>query len=274
LIISTTNGHVKHIRSLIASRRKRDNERCFVVEGVRLMAEALSTGCVPEVVLYAPDQLATTNAGLHLLDQLDGLPNCYEANSRVIAAAADTVTPQGVVGVVSYPQLSPRPPGLWLVLDEVQDPGNVGTLLRSAESAGVGLVLCSQGTADVYSPKVVRSAMGAHFYLPLRSGMMWDEIAATLRDVPAIYAAVADARKPYYAVDWCEQAALIVGNEAQGICDEGLALATEMISIPMLGRVGSLNASVAGSVILFEAMRQRYATHGPTHGPAPATSHG
>ncbi len=220
------------------------------------MQEALYTGVPLQLGLYAPEQLAATAAGQHLLEQIADQSGWYAATPRVVAAAADTVTPQGLVAVASWPDLPPRP-GLTLILDAIQDPGNVGTLLRSAAAAGVGQIVCIRGTADVYSPKVVRAAMGAHFSLPLQVDRQWADLAGMPTAGTAVYAAVAQAPLPYYAVDWCRPAALIIGNEAQGISDAGLALATTLITIPMEGLVESLNAAIAGSVILFEALRQR-----------------
>jgi TrmH family RNA methyltransferase len=256
VISSTANAHVKSIRSLSADRRERQRERSFVLEGVRLVSEALHAGARPRLVLYAPEQLQQTEAGTQLLHQLDGTPGCYQATARVVSAACDTVSSQGVVAVLPWPE-QPARPGLLLVLDVVQDPGNVGTLLRSAEAAGVGQVVCSRGTADVYSPKVVRSAMGAHFYLPVHVDVNRDDLTAWLRQVPNVYAAVGSASTPYYAVDWHSPAALIIGNEAQGIDARMLALASQQIAIPMVGRTESLNAAVAGSIILFETLRQK-----------------
>ncbi|NTU80724.1 MAG: RNA methyltransferase [Chloroflexales bacterium] len=161
-----------------------------------------------------------------------------------------------VLAACAWPAHEPRP-GLRLVLDGIQDPGNVGTLLRSAEAAGVGLALCATGTADPYSPKVVRAAMGAHFSLPLRADLGWDEISLELSTCQMVFAADAEATMPYFAADWKQPAALIIGGEARGISDDGMALATHRIAIPMVGRAESLNAGVAGSVILFEALRQR-----------------
>jgi RNA methyltransferase, TrmH family len=228
----------------------------MVLEGVRLVTEALAAGAKLQLALYAAEQLARTPDGLGLLEQLDGRAGCLPASPQVVAAAADTVTPQGVVGLVAWPELAARP-GLRLVLDGIQDPGNLGTLLRSAEAAGVGEVLCAQGVADAYSPKVVRAAMGAHFALPLRIDLSWEQLGMILADAPLVYAASATASMPYYAADWRQPAALIIGSEAHGVSEAGLALTTHHISIPMLGRAESLNAAVAGSVILFEALRQR-----------------
>ncbi len=224
-----------------------------MIEGVRLVSDALAAGADVRLALYAPDQLAATSAGSALLARLQHLPRCFPATPAAVAAAADTEQPQGVVAAVAWPDLSPRP-GLRLVLDEVQDPGNVGTLLRSAAAAGVGLVLCAPGTADPFNPKVARSAMGAHFLVPLRVEE-WSAIAAVL-DGYQIYAADSNGALPYYAVDWRQPAALIIGNEAHGLSAAARALARQTITIPMIGAVESLNAGVAGSIILFEALRQ------------------
>jgi RNA methyltransferase, TrmH family len=142
------------------------------------------------------------------------------------------------------------------VLDALQDPGNVGTLLRSAEATGVRDVICLAGTADVFNPKVVRAAMGAHFRLPIVQDVDWDRVPALLV-AENVYAAVAGASMPYYAADWRQPAAVIVGNEANGVSPAGLEIATKQISIPMAAPVESLNAAVAGSIMLFEAQRQR-----------------
>jgi TrmH family RNA methyltransferase len=256
MIVSLSNSHVKHLRSLRDSAKERRSERSVILEGVRLVGDALQSGAVLQLALYAPDQLAATPAGQALLEQIAPLPGAYAATADVVARAADTRSPQGVVAAVAQPELEARP-GLRLVLDAVQDPGNVGTLLRSAEAAGVGLCLCTRGSADVFSPKVVRAAMGAHFNLPLRADVIWDDLGWELSDAPVIYAADADATMPYYAADWKQPAVLIIGSEAHGVSEAGLALATRRISIPMVGRTESLNAGVAGSIILFEALRQR-----------------
>src|SRR6266540_1259896 len=257
MIESPANVHVKRIRSLAADRKDRRRERLFVLEGVRLVADALAHGSSLDLALYAPEQLDPTAAGRSLREQLDQLPRAFPATAQVVAAASDTVHPQGVVALARWPDVEPGEPGIVLVLDAIQDPGNLGTLLRSAEAIGVAEVLCSIGTVDAYSPKVVRAAMGAHLRLALTQDLSWDETAERLAIVDHIYAADAEARMPYYAADWRQPSALIVGNEARGLSDEARALEGKPIGIPMRGRAESLNAAVAGSVILFEALRQR-----------------
>jgi RNA methyltransferase, TrmH family len=257
MIESQANPHVKHIRSLAADRKDRRRERLFVLEGVRLVADALEYAGAPELVLYAPDQLDQTTAGRDLRMRLEQLPRAYPATAQVVAAASDTVHPQGVVALARWPEVEPGVPGIILVLDAIQDPGNLGTLLRSAEAIGVAEVLCVRGAADLYSPKVVRAAMGAHLRLALTQDLSWEETSKRLSFVDHIYAAEAEASMPYYAADWRQPCALIIGNEAHGLSEEARMLARRLIGIPMRGRAESLNAAVAGSVILFEAQRQR-----------------
>ncbi len=266
MITSTTNQHVKTIRSLGNSRKDRQRERLFVLEGVRLIATALAAGATLALALYDPEQLASTPAGVPLLAQLEQLPTCYPASERVLAVVTDTVNPQGVVAVATIPHwdlaaVQAQPSGVLLVLDSLQDPGNAGTLLRSAQAAGVQAVLTSSGTTDLYSPKVVRSAMGAHFSVPIFPDLPWDDIRAVQHRLHgaagAIYAADAGGSLPYYAANWQQPATLIVGNEAHGISDAARSAATALLTIPMHGATESLNAAIAGSVILFEALRQR-----------------
>lgn len=252
-ITSPHNPKIKQLRSLATNRKDRRRERLFVIEGVRLVEEALGSGDVT-LLVYDPDQLEQTASGQALFERIAGHRNTYPATPEVLQAAADTVTPQGIVAVVRWPELQARGGGLRLVLDAVQDPGNVGTLLRSAEAAGVSDVVCTSGTADVYSPKVVRAAMGTHFRLPITQDVRWDEVEL---DAPHIYATVADATLPYYAVDWKQPSVVIIGNEANGVSDDALRVATNQITIPIASAVESLNAAVAGSVVLFEAARQR-----------------
>lgn len=257
MITSTTNPHVKRIRSLAADRKERRHERLFVLEGIRLVADALASGAVLSLALYAPEQLDATEAGRELLPQLRALSKASEATPQVISAAAETVHPQGVVALARWPEVPVGRPGIVLVLDALQDPGNVGTLLRSAEACGVAQVLCSRGTVDVYSPKVVRAAMSAHFRLAIQQDLEWYEIGQECAAVDHIYATDAAATMPYYAADWRQANALIISNEAQGLSEDALAYSTRHITIPMRGGAESLNAGVAGSIILFEALRQR-----------------
>ena len=257
MITSTKNPQIKHLRSLLTNRKDRRSERLFVIEGVRLVEEALQAQAEIAILVYNREQLTLTERGAAMIQQLAGLAQAYEVSPEVLQAVSDTVTPQGVVAAVRWPELESPMYGLVLVLDALQDPGNVGTLLRSAVATGISQVICTVGTADVYSPKVARAAMGAHFRVPIAQDVNWDDVPLMLSTTDNVYAAVAEASMPYYAADWRQPSALIVGNEANGVSAAGLEIATKQISIPMAPGVESLNAAVAGSVILFEMQRQR-----------------
>jgi TrmH family RNA methyltransferase len=171
-------------------------------------------------------------------------------------SCSDTAMPQGVLAVLPFPDLTPpRVSTLVLIADHVRDPGNLGTLLRTALAAGVEQVLLAPGTVDFSNPKVVRSAMGAHLRLPIAAAG-WDTIAETVSGCD-VWLAAAGGGRVYTEVDWTRPAALMIGSEARGAGDRARALARSRVSIPMSPAVESLNAAVAAAIILFEAVRQR-----------------
>jgi TrmH family RNA methyltransferase len=255
VITSTQNDRVKYVRAL-GRRRTRQREGRFLVEGTRLVEEVARAGIEPALVFFT-EAWAATAEGQRLLVQLPPAgEGAWPVSESVLAACADTETPQGVLAVVPFVENSPGP-GLALVVDGVRDPGNLGALLRSAEAAGAGQVLLAPGTVDLYNPKVVRGAMGAHFRLAV-AALDWPAIAQRLEG-RAVWLADAAGEAAYDQVDWTAPAALIVGGEAEGAGAEALALATGRVRIPMAGGAESLNAAMAGTVILFEAARQRRA---------------
>jgi TrmH family RNA methyltransferase len=254
MITSTQNERVKYVRSL-RRRRTRQREDRFVVEGTRLISEVVRAGIKPALVFYT-EAWAETAAGQQALPLLRPAEDGdWLVSEAVMAACADTETPQGVLAVVPAVDLEPRE-GLILIVDAVRDPGNLGTILRSAEAAGTGQVLLAPGTVDAYNPKVVRGAMGAHFRLPVKS-LSWPDIAGQVTG-RAVWLADAAAGKAYDVVNWGHPSALIVGGEAAGAGEEAEALATGRVRIPMVGGAESLNAAMAATVLLFEVARQRH----------------
>ncbi len=253
MITSTQNERAKYVRSL-SRRRVRQREGRFVVEGTRLVEEVVRAGIEPALVLYTKAWAAGADAA-HLLSVLaEATEGAWLASEEVLSACADTETPQGVLAVVPFVNLEPKP-GLVLILDQLRDPGNLGTILRSAEASGVGQVILAPGTVDAYNPKVVRGGMGAHFRLPLAS-LDWPGIGERVAG-RAVWLADVSGNTPYDEVDWTSPSALIVGSEAHGPGEKATALATARVSIPMAGGAESLNAAMAATVILFEAARQR-----------------
>jgi TrmH family RNA methyltransferase len=251
VIRSPANQSVKLIRSL-RQRKARETERAFVVEGLRAIADGIEAGIRPRLIVVREGE------------QLDAQQWLGSATSfRVVSPAifddlADTVTPQGAIAVFPFPAL-PMPrvdDPLFVIADQVRDPGNLGTLMRAAAGAGATAVFLTEGTVDPYNPKVVRAAMGSHFRIPI-AWLGEHERALIERHCPVRVVAESTADKLYDEVDWTKAAALIVGSEAHGVSDAGRSLGTVSARIPLAAGVESLNAGVAGAVILFEAARQR-----------------
>jgi len=254
LITSLANEKVKLTRSL-HRRRGREKERLFIVEGVRLCEEVLRAEVIPALLFYTPE-VAPQERVMRLLEAFaDVGKRGMAVSEEVMCVISDTQTPQGLLAVVPILEKPPRE-GLLLIVDRLRDPGNLGTILRSAWAAGVGQVVTTKGTVDIYSPKVVRGAMGAHFHPSLAPDKRWEEIEPLLEKRHVL---LADARGEvaYYEVDWRLPSALIMGGEAEGASEEAKRLAQKRVHIPMPGGAESLNAAVAASIILFEAARQR-----------------
>ncbi|MFQ6014566.1 MAG: TrmH family RNA methyltransferase [Anaerolineae bacterium] len=253
MITSTANEKVKYARSLLR-RRVRQQERHFVIEGARLIQEALRAGVQPALVFYVRAWAEDPDKG-RLLASLT--TNSFLVSEGVMKFLSPTVTPQGLLAVLPFVEIPlPHELSLVLVVDGLRDPGNLGTILRSAEAAGVDEVITTHGTVDLYNPKVVRGAMGAHFRLPVATDQSWSEIEEKLKGWPVVLADPG-AAKPYYEVDWTVPTALIIGGEAYGPGAEATRLADAAVTIPMHGATESLNAAMAASIILFEAARQR-----------------
>lgn len=253
MITSVQNERVKYIRSLVR-RRAREREGRFLVEGTRLVEEMARAGVRPALVFYTQGWASSPEAQPLLAPLERAEEGAWLVTEPVLAACADTQTPQGVVAVVPCVQ-SPARPGLILILDGVRDPGNLGTILRSAEAAGVGQVILSPGTVDLFNPKTVRGAMGSHFRLPVAQ-LEWPAIRERVAGLP-VWLADARGDLAYDALDWRMPTTLVIGGEAAGAGPEALALATGRVRIPMMEGAESLNAAMAATVILFEAARQR-----------------
>jgi TrmH family RNA methyltransferase len=256
VITSLANPKVKLVASLQSNRRARYREGRFVVEGTRLVQDALLAGFAPDLVLYTPDW-AESNRDTALFQSIEQVAGgSFAVSDEVFEHCSDTETPQGVLALLPFPDLAPPPePTFLVVIDRLRIPGNLGTILRTAAAAGVEAVLLPPGNIDPYNPKVVRGGMGAHFRLPiLRPG--WDEVHARLAPLDSWLASV-EGGSPYDQIDWTRPVAIIMGGEARGAGQRAEALATGRVHIPMPGGMESLNAAVAAGVLLFEVVRQR-----------------
>lgn len=255
MITSNQNPKIKLVRALLGRSKERREAGAFVVEGVRLTEEAANGDWRFETVLH-DDSL--NDRGKLLVKQLKSRGiEVEEISSNIMKSLSDTESPQGILAVLQFSQ-SPVPSLLNFVLipDQIRDPGNLGTLLRSAAATGVQAVFIPPETTDAFAPKVLRSGMGAHFKLPIHS-MSWEEIenVVTLERLK-VFLADMDGQS-CWEVDLRQPVALVIGSEAEGASESARRLANGKISIPMSGMMESLNAGVAGSVLMFEAVRQR-----------------
>lgn len=253
-ITSSANPAIARVRALLDRRDRRAQEGAFVAEGKRALRDAVAAGVAPSLVLLRDGTRDALPRDLPL-----GTP-VRPVAARLFDGLSDVAAPQGVLAVLPMPTLPIDPDAvpLVLVIDRVRDPGNLGTLLRTAAGAGATAVYLASETVDPFNPKVVRAAMGAHFRVPLRR--LDDAAMADLRrGLPLVAVSRADAATSYDAIDWTGPAALVVGSEAEGVSPAVEALATEAVAIPLAAGVESLNAAAAGAVLLFEAARQRRA---------------
>ncbi|CAG0934831.1 23S rRNA (guanosine-2'-O-)-methyltransferase RlmB [Thermoflexales bacterium] len=253
MITSLTNDKVKFVRSL-AERKHRIKAQRFAIEGARLIDDALAAKLTPDWIFCAERLPPRSQETLSRLKKRS--VEIIAVSAAVLKACSETETPQGLIAVLPSPRLAvPHEPKMILIADSLRDPGNLGTLLRSAAAAEVDLVLLSPETVDAFNPKVVRGAMGAHFRLPILEAT-WGEIADRVKGLN-VYLAAADGELTYTEANWTQPSALIVGGEASGASRDAAQLAKKRISIPLSREVESLNAAVAASVVLFEAKRQR-----------------
>jgi RNA methyltransferase, TrmH family len=261
--LAASNPRIRRLRRLSGRRSARADDRAFVLEGPVPIAEALEVGHGVEA--------------LYLDEEASGFEHLVELAARhqvpvlrvaagVLGAVTDTITPRPLVAVVEIPPAtldqvveratSGRRPVV--VLAELRDPGNVGTIIRAADASGAAGVVCTTGTVDPWAPKVVRSSAGSVLHLPLVTGVEPSEALLALRagGIP-VHVTAADAGVPYDEAPLAGAVALVLGNEAHGVPDDLATAADAIVTIPMDGRTKSLNVAVAASVLLFDAQRQR-----------------
>ncbi len=257
VISSPVNPQLKFARRV---REGKEPEAIFI-EGERLCEEALKSGLSLIVAFHSPDPSPRSQRILEVLRQ----QNChtYETTPEAFEAVSDTVNSQGIIIIAQRPirefeQVIKASSNLIMTFDMIQDPGNAGTMMRTAEAAGVQGLAVLKGTTDCTSPKALRSAMGAAFRLPIIANLEAEQIIATCRAYNITIAATASEGSMVYSdYDWKQPTMVIFGNEANGVKPEILAACDVRLSIPLQAPVESLNVASAAAIILFEAARQR-----------------
>ncbi len=261
MITSLHNKEIKETAALLARKKERDRRGLFVVEGPKMFGEAPMERI--ERVYLA--QSAAAQMYEKYGDRLSGL-SCETVSDEVFVKMSDTKTPQGILCLVRQQHYNieeilrenKEKQMLFIILEDIQDPGNLGTIFRTAEAAGADGVIMSSWTADIYNPKTIRSTMGSVYRVPFFHVDQMEEAVRRLQKAGvAVYAAHLGGTAAYDACDYQKSTAFLIGNEAKGLREETAACADARITIPMAGKGESLNAAVASSILLFEAARQR-----------------
>ncbi len=254
-ITSRDNAFYKTLHKLASSTRARREVGQTLLDGPHLLRAYLETGHQPLHLLL--NEHAIQDAEINaLLETCNGVPQT-QLDDVLFAQLSELKTPNGLLAVIPVPQptLSPSHCQFALLLEDIQDPGNLGSILRSAAAAGCDAVFLSQGCADVWSPKVLRAAMGGHFVLQIFKDC---ELLGIARDFTGkILATSLFADKSLYQCNLRGKLAFAIGNEGAGLSQAMLGVAQESFIIPMSGKVESLNAAAAAAICVFEAVRQR-----------------
>jgi TrmH family RNA methyltransferase len=256
MITSTKNPRIQHIRKLQRSSRTRQKDGLFVAEGVRLVGEAYRSGRLPTLVLYTQD-LSVRGEELIACLASKGVETIQVA-PHVMQSASDTQTPQGILALLpTKPPEKMEAPGFLVIPDGIRDPGNMGTILRTALAAGVEGVILPPGTTDPYAPKVLRAGMGAHFKLPIHT-KDWDEIQDWVsRFKLNVFLADSEGGQAYHETEFQSPLVLVIGGEAAGASIEAKNMASCRVHIPMSNAVESLNSGIAAGILMFEVYRQK-----------------
>ena len=254
-ISSRDNPFSKELVKLAGSARQRGKSNQTLLDGVHLLAAYLDSGKLPQHILLNAAALHDAEIAA-LLKRVGDVP-ITQLDDKLFAELSELKTPSGILALIGLPQ----PAGtivdsrFALLLEDIQDPGNLGSMLRSAAAAGCDAVFLSTGCADAWSPRVLRAAMGGHFALDIHERQDLSGVAGAFTGT--LLAASLQASRSLYDCDLRGKVAVLVGNEGAGLSDGLLNLATQAIAIPMPGKIESLNAAAATAICLFEAVRQR-----------------
>ncbi len=256
MITSKTNQQIKNVRKLIDSGKARKEQGLFVVEGIKMVSE------IPSSFL---EQIFISESFSKNIISKDFINKCKSleiVSDEVFKSISDTVTPQGVLALVSilalrrakdltYKTSSEHEKQTILILDGIQDPGNLGTMIRTAEAAGLRAVILSKTCADLYNPKTIRSTMGSVFRVPVYVADLLEKIDELKGEGFSIFGASLDGAVNFDETKYSKKNAIVIGNEANGISKEVLEKADTKIKIPMEGKVESLNAAISAAVLMY-----------------------
>lgn len=261
-IESASNRYVKWLKSL-SKKKNRWTEKLFIIEGVRSVEQSLESGCDIEYVVYS-DAVKKTGRGVALLESVlsKGYKTLY-IDDKLFKEISDTEEPQWIMAVVKFgfktiEESIKKDGNFFILLDRVQDPGNMGTIIRTGEAFGANGIILTDGCVDIYNPKTVRSTMGAILDIPI---IYYADISEAIGNLKShgikVVSSSLHTDNMLYSLDLKADMALVVGNEGAGISQTVISLSDELAKIPMIGKAESLNAGVASGVFMYEVLRQR-----------------
>lgn len=265
MITSTSNPKIKNLMQLQKKGKVRREQQCFVVEGIKMVLEAPKDR-LKEVYLSESFSKNAENTEAVLKKAKEAGAHTEIVSDKVFRDTSDTMTPQGVMAVVSLKSwdwkkmVSEKKDDakLFLILESLQDPGNLGTIIRTAEGAGIDGIILNRTTVDPYMPKVIRSTMGSVYRVPVA---VTDDLTSVVFEMKhqkiGVFAAHLQGSENYSLKDYTKDTCFMIGNEANGLTDTLTKMATGYIRIPMAGQVESLNAGIAAALLMYEAKRQR-----------------
>ncbi len=259
--ISSRQNSLLKERCKLRQKKYREKTGLFLIEGIRLVEEAIKAGQVKEV--FVEESLFNTERGRELFNIIENnaLP-IFQVSKDIIKVLADTESPQGIVGVIAQKKFTLSDVsiknGLVLILDGLQDPGNLGTIWRTAWAAGVDAIFCLPGTVEPYNSKIVRATMGGIFHVPIVTDTEWPLLRQWCQEKGfELVAGDLKAERNYFTVNYTERVALLIGNEAKGFLTVNLDEVGTRVKIPMQNEAESLNAAVACGILVYEIIKQR-----------------
>lgn len=243
-IHSANNQQVKQWKKL-ATKKERDKTATYLVEGFHLVEEALKSKQAEEIIV-------SENTGMPPTWNYGDIPVTM-VTKEIMDSLTDTETPQGIVAICSMQRHSSEDitGNKFLLVDAVQDPGNLGTMIRTADAAGIDAVIIGEGCVDIYNSKVLRSAQGSHFHLPIIKGKLLDWIGKCKQEQIPVYGTALENAKPYKEIESNGSFALIMGNEGSGVQKSILSETTANLYIPIYGKSESLNVGIATGILLY-----------------------
>ena len=258
VITSKENEKVKHIKKL-KDKKYRDEKSQYIIEGVKMIEEAIAENQVVDTVVICEEYINNDTLSSKFLYEI-AEKECIYVNEKIFSSLTDVVNPQGILAIMDKNNSNKKidyTDKFILILDDVQDPGNLGTILRTADSVGLKQIVVSKGSVDIYNSKVVRSTMGAIFRTRvIEVEDMEETILQIKKEKFKVLVTSLNTDKSIYDKK-LDKVAVVIGNEARGVSEKVIKKADELVKIPMLGRAESLNASVAASVIMYEYVRQQ-----------------